>query len=425
MKSGRKALNVAEHLSAAFALLSLFCAPAWAEPSPIPASIEARDVLKLEAFAKTAASPDEMRLANGAALSLRHKDDAALAILEPLSQSAADKDIRAAACLALADVYLRQGRYADTHAALLCAQNVSGKPLTGETLQVLTYAEILAHEKPMQLVRPAAGRLDARRDAAGLIRVPVKINGKTQDVVIDTDSSFSVLSESTAARLGVRVLEKGATIVTSAQSDLPMHLGVADELRFGDAVLNNVVFAVLPDAAVRFGNTYKMDAVVGLAVFVALDRIELANDDGWESLYYGARPGAGTATEANLALSGLDPFALVKSEETGATLRLAIDTAASNTTLNATALKDFPALREGASRTWVHWEGGGGGVTDYKARTLYELDLVVAGRPIVLKRVKILSSDERDRHGMIGQDMLRKGRRWVLDFANMSFTIGD
>jgi hypothetical protein len=411
--------------SVVFAALSFFCAPTWAEPTPVPASIEARDILKLEALSRTAVSQDEKRLASGAALSLRHRDEAALAVLEPLSQSAADKEIRAAACMALVDVYLRQSRFGDTHAALICAQDGSGKPLSGEALQALNYTAILAGEKPMQLTRRVAGRLDARRDSAGLIRVPVEINGKERDAVIDTDSSFSVLSESAAARLGVRVLEKGATILTSTQPDLPMHLGVADELKFGEAVFSNVVFVVLPDSALRFAHQYKMDVVVGLPVFVALDRIEFAKEDGWESLYYGARPGDTATTEANLMLSGLDLFALVKSEKTGARLRLAVDTAASNTMLNATALKDFPALGEGASTGWAHFEGGGGAVTDYGAVTLNELTLAVAGRSMVLKRVKILSSGEHDRHGMIGQDLLKKGKRWVLDFANMSFTIGD
>lgn len=409
--------------SLALAALAFVLAPAWAGPSPVPAGIAARDVLRLEALAQSAASPDERRLADGAALSLRHKDEAALAALLPLSQSAADKDIRAAACLALADVYLRQSRYADTHAVLQCAQDLSGTLLTGEALQALRYTAILASEKPMALARSVTGRLDARRDSAGLIRVPVAINGRAQDAVIDTDSSFSILSESAAARLGVRVLEKGATILTSTEPDLPMHLGIADELKFGDAVFSHVVFAVLPDKAMRFAHRYKMDVVVGLPVFVALGRIEFANEGGWESLTYGARPGA--ASDANVILSGLDPFALVKAEKTGVLLRLAIDSAASNSMLNATALKDFPALGEGALPGSTRWEGGGGARTDNKARTLYRLNLSVAGRPIVLKHVDILSLEEPDRHGLIGQDLLKQAKRWALDFTAMSFTVSD
>ena len=275
----------------------------------------------------------------------------------------------------------------------------------------------------MRLAAPVTGKLEVTRDAAGLIRVPVEINGKSRDAVIDTDSSFSVLSESTARRLGVRVLEKGATILTSTQPDLPMHLGVADELKFGDAVFSNVVFVVLPDKAVQFARGYKMDVVVGLPVFVALGRIELANENGWESLHYGAKPGA--AGEANMLLTGLDPFALVTCEKARGPLRLAIDSAASTTTLNGTALKDFPTLGEGALHGWAHWEGGGGSATDYNALTVPEMKFAVAGRSIVLRHLKILSADEGDRHGAIGQDVLKQGKRWALDFDAMSFTVGD
>lgn len=392
---------------------------AAAEPSPVRAGIEARDLFALEGLSHSAATADEKRLADGAALALRHKDDAAVAILKNLS--GADKDIHAGACMALSDVYLRQGRFAEARAALECVQEFSGKMLTGEAAQTLHWSEVLEHEKPMQLAQPAAGKLDAWRDSAGLIRVSVTINGKAQDAVIDTDASLSVLSESKAAALGVRVLEKQVTILTSTRPDLPMHLGIADELRFGDAVFSNVVFAVLPDSAVRFSQNYKMNVVVGLPVLVALDRIEYAKDGGWGSLSYGPKPGV--ASPANMALSGLDPFVLVKAG--GAQLRLAIDTAATNTTLNATALKDFPALGDGASRGWVYWEGGGGAATDTKARTLYRLDLAVAERPFTLRGVKILSSEERDRHGMIGQDLLKQGKRWVIDFSAMRFTIDD
>lgn len=401
----------------------LLAAPAGA--GMLQSAIEARDVLKLEKLSRLLEAADGMRLATGAVLSLRHQDDKALAILFPLSLSATTPDVRAGACLALSDIYLRQGRYAEAHNALQCVEDASGKPLTGETLQVLNDTGVLAGAKPMQLTRPAAGRLDARRDEAGLVRVGVEINGQPQRAVIDTDASFCVLSETVAERLGVRVLDRTLTIVTSTRADQPMHLGIANQVKFGDAVLTNVVFAVLPDAAMRFGPQYRMDAAVGLPVLVALGRIELASEDGSEHLYYGARTEAPVAAEPNLVISGLDPFVLVKEAKTGAVLRLALDSAASNTTLNATVFKDYPALAEGTSSGLAQWEGAGGSATDYRARTMPELKLSLAGRQIVLKRVKILSSDEQDRHGAVGQDVLKQGRRWVLDFGNMSFEVAD
>ncbi len=73
----------------------------------------------------------------------------------------------------------------------------------------------------------------------------------------------------------------------------------------------------------------------------------------------------------------------------------------------------------------MRWEGGGGASTDPKARTRYELNLEVAGRQFKLRNVKILSSEESDRHGFIGLDLLNQGQRWVIDFKTMRFTVSE
>lgn len=398
---------------AGFLVILFLCAGA----TPLRTGIANHDVLTLEALSREAVSP-EQRLAQGAALALRHKDDAALALLTPFAQAGVAEQ-RAGACLALSDIYLRLSRFAEAHAALHCVDAIA--PLSGEAKQALAWSAILAAERPMQKEGASSGKLEASRDSAGLLRVTVAINGKEQAAVLDSDASFCVVSETVARRLGIRVLPTGATILTSTRSDLPMHLGVADSLTFGDSLLRNVVFAVLPDSAVRFGHGYTMEAVIGLPVFVALGRVSFVREGGWESLLYGHQPGE-VAGEANMVLSGLDPFVLVTAPKTGAVLRLAIDSAASNTMLNGTALQDFPALRQGASFGAAQWEGGGGAATDSKALTLSELTLAVAGRPFTLKRVSILSTAEPDRHGAIGQDLFKQAKRWTLDFDAMRFS---
>jgi hypothetical protein len=56
---------------------------------------------------------------------------------------------------------------------------------------------------------------------------------------------------------------------------------------------------------------------------------------------------------------------------------------------------------------------------------LHDLDLTVAGRPLTVKRVMIYAAPEPDRHGALGQDVLKQGKRWVMDFATMRFTVGE
>lgn len=397
--------------------LALLSVGANAE-SAVTVAVRERDIIKLESLRQSVTN-DEVRLATGAALALRHKDEAAAAVLKPLSLSAQNGDVRAGACFALSDIALRQTHYAETRDALACVEKNSGRPLTGEPRQILEDMKVLSAEEPMRVLRAAAGKLAVLRDTAGLLRVPVTINGKSKRAVIDSDASFSVLSQSAAELLGVRVFDTPLHILTSSRPDQIMHLGIADRFEFGDAVLTNVLFAVLPDKAMQFDQGYKMDVVVGLPVLVALHRIALVNGEDGECLMYGSLETGAAAPEENLLLSGLDPFVMVRANG-GMRLRLAVDTAASKTVLNATALRDFPQLHEGASKTWAQWRGAGGASSDTGAFRRDDLTFAVAGHPVGIKHIEILSEEEADRHGALGLDVLKKGTQWVLDFDAMS-----
>jgi predicted aspartyl protease len=390
-------------------LILIGCMVCGAAASPLTTAIVQRDIVTLETA--TAASQDEALLARGAVLALRHKDEAALRVLTPLAHSAAPREIRAGACFALSDIYLRQTRYGDLRTALRCVEEQSGTALRGEPLQILQDAAALAREKPMTLIRPANGFVAARRDKAGLIRVPVTVNGQPLDAVIDSDASFSVVSRSMAERLSLRILPDALSILTTARPDQPMQLAIADRLTFGGAELAGVVFAVLPDSAVRFGPSYRMDAVVGLPVLVTLGRI--AYDGEEHRLEYG-RGAPAPAMEPNLALSGLDPFVVVQSG--GAKLRLALDTAADKTSLNASAWTVL--LPSSASRQTVTWRGAGGSITD-RARVLGEWRFEIGRTLVTLNRVAVQSRAEPDRQGALGLDALDRARRWVIDFDAM------
>jgi Fe2+ transport system protein FeoA len=383
-------------LGGIFGLVMLACG---ANASPVTDAVFHRDVLALE---EADLAGDEALLAKGAALSLRHRDAEALGVLEPLAQSGA-ADLHAAACFALSDIYLRQTRYRDAAAALRCMEDVS--PLTGEPLQVLHDMMALANEKPMS-VQASNGRIAARRDRAGLIRVPVRVNGEEIEAVIDSDASFSVVSRSMARQLGLRILPDELSILTTARPDQPMQLALADNLHFDDAVLTHVVFAVLPDAATRFGSDYRMDAVIGLPVLIALRRISY--DTEKREITYG--PAKAPPQAPNLALSGLDPFVI----PTGTTLRLALDTAADQTSLNASA-----RLAAAASRHTASWQGAGGTVRDAGARQIGEWTFAIGDKTVTLRHVPVLSQSEDDRHGALGLDVLKSAKRWTIDFDAM------
>lgn len=402
----------------------LLAGAAHAEPSPAQAAFDARDITALETLSRGAATPGDRQLALGAALALRHKDQAAIEALLPLGRTDADADTRAKSFLALADIYLRQGRFADTAAVLEQAKALSSAPLDAPTLQTLDFAETAGAERPMRVARAASGSLDVTRDLAGLIRVPVQIGEGTQDVVIDSGAGFSTIAESAAKRLGLRVLQRATSVGSASKDSLPTRIGIAARLRFGKAELTDVVFIVMPDEALTFADgRYKIDAILGLPVFVALGRIEVANEAGKESLYYGPKADAGG--EPDMLLAGLQPLALVTAGSEAAPLRLLIDTGAKTSELNAKAIRDFPSLATAAVAHEADFQSAGGRKIDDKAMEIPELRLSIAGRAVTLKDVDLFSTAAVDRHGAIGQDVLKQGGRFVLDFDAMRFSLGD
>jgi predicted aspartyl protease len=415
--------SVLLHAAIGFAIALLLSVAAHAAPAPVLAANDANDVVGLETLAKSAATPDERALAQGSALALRHQDAAAIAVLEPLTQNASDKDIRAAAYLALSAVTLRQGRYADSYRNSVAAKALRSKPFTIEENQDMDLAKSLEGEKPMTVRHQAAGRLAVTRDVAGLVRVAVAINGNSADAVFDSGAGFSTLSESCAKKLGLRILDRPTTVGSSSKDALATRVGVAERFQFGDAVLNNVVFLVLPDSDLTFGNgAYKIDAIVGLPVMEALGRVELAKEASGEALYYGHKPGARAA--GNLILNGFLPIVLAEADGK-AGLRLFLDTGATNTMLNSSAARDYPALTAAAMKDAATITGAGGSTKDDNAMTLPTLRLTIAGRVFNLVKVSMHSKLEPGHHGVIGQDILKQGKSWALDFETMSFTVDD
>ena len=260
------------------------------------------------------------------------------------------------------------------------------------------------------------------RDIVGLARIPVAINGHAIDAVADTGAGFSTVTETAAKKLGVKLLDRATTVTSASKDDVATRLGVAEKLQFGDAELTNVVFIVLPDSALSFaGGKYNIEAIVGLPVFEALRRIELAKEEGKEALYYG--PKASAPAVGNMIFDGVEPVVLAEAGD--AHLRLFIDTGATTTSLNGSAARDYPALTAEAVKATVQLQGAGGPSDDPGVMTVPTLRLTIAGRTFDLKAITMRSKVLNGHHGDIGQDILKQGTRWALDFETMSFTVED
>ncbi|RWX12880.1 hypothetical protein EHI45_16385 [Rhizobium leguminosarum] len=403
---------------------SLWVMPACGQivAGPVKAAIEHHDLGALDAIAEAAPRSEVGELARGAALSARHQDRMAEPVLRRISKRA-PAQLRAAAYVELSKLYIRQSRFRQAFRALSAAAALTAEPFDLATHQTLAFAKALQDVEPMRVRRFEAGTLPIRRDAAGLARVTVGLNNGDHEVVIDTGAGFSTITRSLAERLGVVLLPDEIEVASGSLDSVKARAGVLETLHFGNVVISNVVLIVVPDEALTFaGGAYTIDAIIGLPVFLALKRLDFARTAAGETLGYG-REAAGSGKAPNMLLDGVEPIVLLATPGAVSPLRLFIDTGGAQTLLYASALKTAPILGRDAVKEQLRLGGAGGQVTDEEALKIPTVELSVRGKLFRLTSVSVMSKSPSDRDGAIGQDLLRQGSGFSLDFQNMQFDV--
>lgn len=413
-------------LSSAVLALAFLAAPGAAHAQEVAAAVRTGDAAALAALSETASS-QEARLARAALAALHHQDAAAIPDLRAAARSRRlSAETRLSAYQTLGSIYLRQGRFADAAAALAdgAALGVTQEPERAHTYaQAQAFAAALAHEAPMRARVPAGGDLPLTRDMAQLLRADVTINGAAHSqAILDTGAAYSTIMRSVAEQLGLRFVDSDVTVGSSSHENVPAQLAIADTLTLGGAEFHNVVFIVFPDEALTFaGGAYRIEAIVGLPVLIQLGRLEFALGASGDHLHY-TRAGGAPGPAPNLLVDGLQPIAVVQSGD--ATLRMLLDTGAQNSQLSRIVERDYPALLEGAEERAATIGGAGGVRTDAQALSIPRLTLNVAGRDVALSNVRLMRAGRAmDRHGILGQDVLRSGGGYVLDFQTMRFEL--
>ena len=412
--------------TAALAAVFFTPAPAWAQD--LAAALSNRDFAAVAQMAETGGR-DEAALARAVLAASNREDAAAIRGLTAAARSTRlAPALRLSAWQTLSGIYLRQGRFKDASAAME-AGDALGVEQDADTAsafaQARVFATALADETPMQARVAPEGRVALTRDLARLMRANVSINGGAQEAVLDTGAAYSTISHSAAERLGLRILDAEVTVGSATSDAVASRLAIAEHLTIAGGEFRNVVFIVFPDEALTFANgAYKIDAIVGLPVLMQLGRLEFATTEGAEALHH-TRQRAHRGGERNLALDGLQPITYVHAPAADATLRMIIDTGARVSSLSRDAAETFPALIEGAQTRATTVGGAGATVTDHDALAIPSLTLMVAGAPVTLQDVRVSDSGARRgaAHGLVGQDILRSGGGYVLDFDAMRFEL--
>lgn len=242
----------------------------------------------------------------------------------------------------------------------------------------------------------------------------VTVNGVTLPWFMDTGAEISVVTESTAATLNVRVLPGSSDVGTSTSNRVTGKLGLIDKATIGGATVENLPVLILPDAMLKLGKDYTIPAILGLPAFAALGRV--AWIDGGTKLALGRDaplPKAKTVRvywhEDGLGIPIATPLGTAGAQ---------FDSGADSTALRKPGLgmltKD--QLASAAERNATI--GGAGGFVTTKVRLLPQFDYTVNNVPLRALKVNIEENDSSA--ARVGSDMIAQLKLLTIDFATMT-----
>jgi Aspartyl protease len=350
--------------------------------------------------------------------------------LRRLAASSPVPSLRRAALSILTSAAFAQGRYADaarTGAALLQLQRAAGETeRAADTAQTLGIAQLLAAEPVLDRIewRMPSGSAPARIDRVGLIRIDLAVNGQPQEAVFDTGANLSVLSASTARRLGVRMLTGDASVGNSVQSNVAVRLAIADHLEIAGAVLDHVAFLVIDDAALSFqvpGGTYSIPAILGFPEMRALGRIRMEPGRFTVESPYGR-------TSLHLSnLRAVENSLVVDGEVGGIAVPLHLDSGANPTHLTPAFAAAQPQVVAGLAQEDRRLAGAGGSSVGRAVRWR-NVAVELAGRTTRLPDLMIDVSSQGEPSpyfGVVGADLLGRFASYTLDLKAMRLELGE
>ena len=244
---------------------------------------------------------------------------------------------------------------------------------------------------------------------------PISINGKEATYLFDTGASVSVMGESEARRLGLKLRDTTIRMGDSSGIGFNARVAIAGELRIGDTRFRNVSFIVPPNSS--DGAPY---GIIGLPVILGMHSMRW-NKSGTVDL---AVPDD-TGVDRNMVFYGLKPLA--RATVDGQPVWFTLDSGAVDTDLNSRFADQFPSRMARATAK----EGeitGLGGTAKFEARVLDDLPLLLNGRPVSLKPARVTMQLNSGLGGEccignMGDDILLSHPGFFLDFTHMTLRL--
>lgn len=281
----------------------------------------------------------------------------------------------------------------------------------------------IAEVPQQQVVLHKTAVLQWQKDKIGLLQLPVSRGTDTCDLVFDTGANVSVITESSAKKLHMRVypvkLDLGAgTTGQTVQSSL----AVADSLWLGPILLRHVIFLLLPDSMLEFKQAgYRQQGIIGEPLMAQLRQMSFYQEGRLEIPLNPL-----TNQDSNMALDGAMP--IVEYTVNGQHLPFRFDSGASTSILYEPFYKRFEKLIRTSGKPYQLRTGGvGGTINTAEAFKLPDIIFNVNSKSFTIPEISVrttpVGSEPDLFYGNMGLDIFGNFQKLTIDFVSMSLQV--
>ncbi|AOM80105.1 retropepsin-like aspartic protease [Pedobacter steynii] len=269
----------------------------------------------------------------------------------------------------------------------------------------------LEHELRQQVSINGSTRLKMEKDIAGLKNLKVNTGKDTMNFIFDTGANISTVSASAARRLKMKVISAGIDVDAVTGISVKADLAVCKKLVLGNVTVENAVFLVFADSALRFPQiNYQINGILGFPVIEALNEVQLTQDDYFIVPYEDTK----INMQSNMAIDGLTPLIYIDGRH------FTFDTGADKTMLYAPFYQENKKNIDKQYQSVKIGMGGAGGKIEHEGFKVNHT-FHILGRQVPLKNVSLLKAkiNKETVYGNIGQDVIRQFSKMILNFNQM------
>ncbi|WP_181369435.1 retropepsin-like aspartic protease [Flavobacterium album] len=271
---------------------------------------------------------------------------------------------------------------------------------------------LLSGQPKQEVIVSEATYIKMTRDKAQLTNLPVKSGEVTIDFIFDTGANLSTVTETTATRLGMKILGGSIEVGSITGAIVNAKMAICPQFTLGSITVKNAVFLVFPDSALAFSQIeYQINGIIGFPVIEAMKEIQVTQED--EFIVPKNRT---HKSGQDMALDFLTPVIKVNDEY------YSFDTGAVSTSLYTKYYAKHKAeVVSDYQETDLDF-GGAGGMTTKKGYNI-SMPIIINKKQLTLEGVQLFTektdSEESHFYGNIGQDLIKQFQKMTINFSSM------